>query len=54
VLRVPDMGVPHGIGHVSSSRKGVLVIGRVFVADDSDVPAAHDLARQIRLTPAKS
>ncbi len=46
--------VPHGIGHVSSPRNGVLVIGRVFVADDSDVPAAHDLARQIRLTPAES
>jgi hypothetical protein len=28
-----------------------LVIGRVFVASESDQPAAYALARQIRLVP---
>ena len=46
--------VPEGLGHVSSPRNGVLLIGRVFVVDDSDVPAAYDVAQQIRLTPAVS
>lgn len=42
--------VPGGMGHVSSPHKGVLLIGRVFVADDDDLPTAYALAREIRLT----
>ena len=45
--------VPDGVGHVSSPHNAVLLVGRVFVLDDSDVPTAYDLARQIRLTPAE-
>ncbi len=36
---------------ISSPNRSVLVIGRVFVADDSDWPAAYELAKQIQLTP---
>jgi hypothetical protein len=30
-----------------------LVIGRVFVESDRDVPTAYGLARQIQLTPLR-
>ena len=43
--------VPEGIPQVSSPNNDVLVIGRVFVENDGDLPAAHALARQISLTP---
>jgi len=42
--------VPDGIGHVSSPHNAVLLIGRVFVANDNDIPTAHALAQTIRLT----
>jgi len=42
---------PAGMGHVSAPRNAVLLIGRVFVADDGDLPTAHALARELRLTP---
>jgi hypothetical protein len=42
--------VPDGMGHVPAPHNAVLLIGRVFVATDDDVPAAHALARQICLT----
>ena len=45
---------PDGLGHVSSPHNGVLLIGRVFVLDDGDVPSAYDLARRIRLAPPES
>lgn len=41
--------VPDGMGHVPSPHNGVLLIGRVFVADDDDLPTAYALAQQIRL-----
>jgi hypothetical protein len=41
------------MGHVSSPHNAVLLIGRVFVADD-DVLTAHALAQQIRLTPRQT
>jgi len=43
--------VPRGMEQVPSPNNAVLVIGRVFVANESDVPTAYDLATQIRLTP---
>jgi hypothetical protein len=36
---------------ISSPDNSVLVIGRLFVESDSDLPAAHDLSKQIHLTP---
>jgi hypothetical protein len=43
--------VPRGMTQVASPNKAVLVVGRVFVADESDLPTAYDLARQIGLAP---
>lgn len=36
---------------IASPNNAVLVIGRVFVENDSDLPAAYGLAKQIQLTP---
>lgn len=46
--------VPSRMGHVSAPNNAVLLIGRVFVAQDSDVPTAYALAQQITITPAPS
>lgn len=43
--------IPGGMGHVASPNNSVLIIGRVFVADDHDLSTAHTLAQQIRLSP---
>lgn len=43
--------VPSGILQISSPNKSVLIVGRVFVENDSDLPAAHELSTQIQLTP---
>jgi hypothetical protein len=43
--------VPTGMTQISSPNNSVLVIGRVFVASDSDQPTAFALARQIQLSP---
>jgi hypothetical protein len=43
--------VTSGMKQVSSPNNSVLVIGRVLVESDSDLPTAHHLAEQIRLTP---
>jgi hypothetical protein len=43
--------MPQGITQISSPNNSVLVIGRVFVESESDLSAAYDLAKQIRLTP---
>ncbi|HEY6490979.1 MAG TPA: DUF1254 domain-containing protein [Terracidiphilus sp.] len=43
--------LPRGMKHISSPNNSVLVIGRVLVYSDSDLPTAYDLDRQIRLTP---
>jgi hypothetical protein len=44
--------VPPGMSRLSSPSRAVLVVGRVFVENDDDLPTAHALAKQIRLTPA--
>ena len=36
---------------IASPHKSVLVIGRVFVESDNDLPIAYGLAKQIQLTP---
>jgi len=43
--------VPSGIKQISSPNNSVIVIGRVFVASDSDLSTAYDLSKQIQLTP---
>jgi hypothetical protein len=42
---------PSGMTRISSPNNSVLVLGRVFVESDSDLPAAYDLSKQIQLTP---
>jgi hypothetical protein len=43
--------MPSGMKQVSSPNNSVIVIGRVFVENDSDLPTAYHLAKQIQLTP---
>jgi hypothetical protein len=43
--------VPGGMKQIPSLIKSVLVVGRVFVESDSDLPAAYDLSKEIQLTP---
>ncbi len=42
--------VPQGVSQVSSPTNSVLVIGRVLVDSDSDLPTAYGLAKQIQLS----
>lgn len=43
--------VPRGMSQISSPNNSVLVIGRVLVESDNDLPTAYGLAKQIQLTP---
>ena len=43
--------VPKGMTAISSPGDSALVIGRVFVESDSDLPVAYALAKQIQLAP---
>ena len=43
--------VPSGMKQISSPNKSVLLLGRVLVYGDSDLPTAYDLSKQMRLTP---
>jgi len=43
--------VPQGMAQIASPNNAVLVVGRVFVESDSDLPPAYGLAKQIQLTP---
>lgn len=43
--------VPEGMTHIPSPGHSVLVIGRVFVANESDLPTAYGLAKQVALGP---
>ncbi len=45
--------LPNGMQQVSSPNNSVLVVGRVFVENDSDLPTAHGLAKQMVLTPLR-
>jgi hypothetical protein len=42
---------PRGMTRISSPNNAVLVVGRVFVENDDDLPNAYGLAQQIGLTP---
>jgi hypothetical protein len=43
--------VPGGMTQIASPNNSVLVIGRVLVENDSDLPTAYGLAKQITLAP---
>ena len=43
--------VPEGMAQISSPNNSVLVLGRVFVESDSDLPTAYNLAKQIQVVP---
>jgi hypothetical protein len=43
--------VPSGLMQISSPNNSVLVLGRILVYSDSDLPTAYGLAKQIQLTP---
>jgi hypothetical protein len=43
--------VSSNMTQIASPKNVVLVLGRVFVASDSDLPSAYGLAKQIQLTP---
>lgn len=45
--------VPSGAKQISSPSNSVLVIGRILVYSDSDLPTAYNLAKQIQLAPPK-
>ncbi len=42
---------PGGMKQISSPNSSVLVVGRVFVENESDLPTAYGLAKQMELTP---
>lgn len=43
--------VPEGMKRISSGNNSVLVIGRVFVESDSDLPTAYNFAKRIQIVP---
>ena len=43
--------MPEALDQIASPNQSVLVLGRVFVDDESDLPEALYLAKQIKLTP---
>lgn len=43
--------VPEGMTQITSPRNSVLAIGRVFVANDDDLPTAYALAKHVQLSP---
>lgn len=53
VLSAPGWkgSVPSGMTQISTPNRSVLVIGRVFVADESDQPVAYAHAQEIRVAP---
>jgi len=43
--------LPQGMKQISSPNNSVLVLGRILVYSDSDLPTAYGLAKQIQLMP---
>jgi hypothetical protein len=43
--------VPQGTKQISSPNNSVLVLGRILVYSDSDLPIAYALAKQIQIVP---
>jgi hypothetical protein len=42
--------LPQGMAQISAPNNSVLVLGRVLVYNDKDLPAAYGLAKQIQLS----
>jgi hypothetical protein len=42
---------PGGMKQISSPNNAVILVGRVLVESDNDLPTAYDLSKQIQLTP---
>ena len=42
---------PSGMTQIASPNNSVLVVGRVLVFSDSDLPTAYELSKQMQLTP---
>ena len=42
---------PQGVAQISSPNNSVLIIGRVLVSGDNDLPAAYSLSKQMQLSP---
>jgi hypothetical protein len=42
--------IPQGVLRISSPKNSVLIIGRVLVNDDNDLPAAYSLSKQLQLS----
>lgn len=42
---------PQGVARISAPNKSALVVGRVFVENDGDLPIAHALAQQTQVRP---
>jgi hypothetical protein len=45
--------VPNEMKRISSPKNSVLVLGRVFVKNNDDIPTAYNLTKQIKLSPLK-
>ncbi len=45
--------IPNNMKQISSPNNSVLVVGRVFVENDNDLPSAYHLAKQMQITPLK-
>ncbi len=43
--------MPQGMAQISSPNNSVLVLGRILVYSDSDLPTAYNLAKEITLVP---
>jgi hypothetical protein len=43
--------VPNGMKQISSPNNSILVLGRILVYSDSDLPTVSNLAKQMQLTP---
>ncbi len=46
--------VPSGLAQIFSPTRSLLLLARVLVKDNSDLPTAYDLSKQIKLTPLSS
>lgn len=43
--------IPQGMTQISSKNNSVAIIGRTLVENESDLPGAYNLAKQIQITP---
>ena len=46
--------VSHGMAQICSPNNSVIIVGRILVENDRDLPTAYSLAKQVRLIPLGS